>query len=50
MQMQDADPMRYNAGARALHWTIAVLVMANLATGFFHTLEDTVRLIPLRAR
>lgn len=47
MQRRSADSVRYNGVARALHWTIAVLVIANLLTGFFHTpLEDTVRLIP----
>lgn len=43
----NAADQRYNRGARALHWTIAVLVIANLATGLFHNaLEDTIRLIP----
>lgn len=27
---------RYNAGARTLHWTIAVLILANLASGLLH--------------
>lgn len=30
------DPARYNAGARLLHWLIAVLMIANLLTGLFH--------------
>jgi cytochrome b561 len=39
---------RYNRGARALHWAIAVLVIANLASGLLHeSLEGVIRLIPL---
>jgi len=39
--------MRYNRGARALHWAIAVLVIANLFSGLLNdALEDTIRLIP----
>lgn len=38
---------RYNRTARALHWSIAVLVIANLAGGLLHdALEDVVNLIP----
>lgn len=40
-------PTRYNAGARALHWAIAVLVLVNLAIGFGHELFEGVRLIPI---
>lgn len=40
--------VRYNNGARALHWAIALLIIANLATGLLHDpLEDYVRLMPL---
>jgi len=43
----ETDFARYNRGARALHWTIALLVIANLATGLLHDpLEDYVRLMP----
>lgn len=39
---------RYNRGARALHWIIALMVIANLASGLLNdALEDVVRLIPL---
>lgn len=39
---------RYNRGARALHWIIAVLVIGNLAGGLLHdALEDTINLMPL---
>lgn len=39
---------RYNAGARAFHAAIAVLVIANLALGFGHeVLEDTLNVMPL---
>lgn len=39
--------VRYNAVARALHWSIAVLLIANLAAGFLHdALEDVVRIMP----
>ena len=42
------DAVRYNAVARALHWTIALLVAFNLASGLVNeALENTVRLIPL---
>lgn len=42
-----AAEQRYNRGARALHWLIAVLVIANLSTGLFHEyVDDTIRLIP----
>lgn len=38
---------RYNRGARALHWVIALLIIANLASGLLNeALEDTIRLIP----
>lgn len=38
---------RYNAGARALHWIMAVLILFNLASGLLNeALEDTIRLIP----
>lgn len=39
---------RYNRGAQALHWTIAALVIANLASGLLNdALEDVIRLIPI---
>ena len=39
---------RYNAGARALHWIIAILLIVELALGLLHEpLEDVVKLIPL---
>lgn len=39
---------RYNAGARALHWAIAALILANLATGLLHdALEKVVALMPV---
>lgn len=39
---------RYNRGARALHWVIAVLVIANIAGGLLHdALEDVINLMPL---
>lgn len=39
--------VRYNRGARALHWLMAALVLANLLSGLLNdALEDTVRLIP----
>jgi len=39
---------RYNRVARLLHWSIAVLVIANLASGLLHEpLEGVVRLIPV---
>ncbi|GGC11303.1 cytochrome b [Novosphingobium endophyticum] len=39
---------KYNRGARALHWIIAVLVIINLALGLLHDpLEKVVQLIPL---
>ncbi len=39
--------LRYNCGARTLHWIIALLVIANLSTGLFHEyVDDSVRLIP----
>lgn len=41
------DYVRYNKGARTLHWAIAVLVIANLTTGLLHDpLESYVRLMP----
>jgi cytochrome b561 len=44
--VSEAD-QRYNRGARALHWLIALLVIANLLTGIFHNaVEDMVRVIP----
>ena len=46
--MTMADAVRYNAVARALHWTIALLVIFNLGSGLLNeALEDTIRLIPL---
>lgn len=45
--MDKAAHLRYNRGARALHWAIAALVIANLATGLLHDpLEDYIRLMP----
>ena len=45
--MINLDLVRYNAVARALHWTIALLVIFNLASGLLNdALEDTIRLIP----
>lgn len=43
------DPVeRYNRVAQALHWIIALLVIANLASGLLNeALEDVIRLIPL---
>ncbi|WP_159976958.1 MULTISPECIES: cytochrome b [unclassified Novosphingobium] len=39
---------RYNAGARMLHWAIAVLILANLATGLLHdALEGVVAVMPV---
>ena len=39
---------RYNRTARALHWTIALLVIGNIVGGLLHeTIEDTINLIPL---
>ncbi|RVQ66083.1 cytochrome b [Croceicoccus ponticola] len=39
---------RYNGVARALHWTIAVLIIGNLLGGFLHdALEPFVRIMPL---
>jgi cytochrome b561 len=39
---------KYNRGARAFHWVLAVLVILNLALGLLHEpLEDVVQLIPL---
>lgn len=39
--------MRYNRGARALHWAIALLVIANLASGLLHdALDGVIRLMP----
>lgn len=41
------DDVKYNAGARALHWLIALLIIANLASGLLHdALEKTVNLMP----
>ncbi|AKM11828.1 cytochrome B561 [Croceicoccus naphthovorans] len=38
---------RYNAVARVLHWTIAVLLIGNLIGGLLHdALEDVVRIMP----
>ncbi|HWI84823.1 MAG TPA: cytochrome b [Sphingomonas sp.] len=34
----EATRLRYSAGAIILHWAIAVLVLFNLCTGFFHEL------------
>ena len=43
------DPAyRYNAGARALHAVVAVLIVVNLALGLLHDpLEKTVNVMPL---
>ncbi len=42
------DPARYHAAARALHWTIAVLLIGNLASGFLKdALDGVVRIVPL---
>ena len=39
---------RYNAVARFLHWTIAVIIIGNIIGGFFHdALEDVVNVMPL---
>ncbi|WP_404479891.1 cytochrome b [Novosphingobium sp. BL-52-GroH] len=39
---------KYNAGARALHWTIAALIIANLASGLLHdALEGVVAVMPV---
>lgn len=39
---------KYNRGARAFHWTIAILVITNIALGLLHEpLEKTINLIPL---
>lgn len=39
---------KYNAGARTLHWAIAILILLNLALGILHEpLENVVRLMPL---
>lgn len=43
-----ASASRYNRFARLLHWTIALLVIANLLLGLVHdALQDIVRLMPL---
>jgi cytochrome b561 len=45
--MEDT-PERYNRVARFLHWSIAALVIGNIAGGLLHEpLEDVVRLIPV---
>jgi cytochrome b561 len=42
------DVARYHAVARALHWTMAALIVFNLASGLLHdALEDSVQLIPV---
>lgn len=39
---------KYNRGARAFHWAIAIFIIINLAVGLLHEpLEKTVNLIPL---
>lgn len=39
---------RYNLGARTLHWAIALLILANLATGLLHDpLDGIVSLMPV---
>ncbi len=39
---------KYNAGARALHWLIALLIIMNLASGLLHEpLEKVVELMPV---
>ncbi len=46
--MTIAADHRYNRGARALHWIIAVLVIGNIAGGLLNeALEDTINVIPL---
>jgi len=41
------DDVKYNAGARALHWLIALLIIANLASGLLNeALEKTIELMP----
>lgn len=41
------DVVKYNSVARALHWVIAILVIANIAGGLLHDpLEDIVSLMP----
>ncbi|MBT0669847.1 cytochrome b [Novosphingobium profundi] len=38
---------KYNAGARTLHWLIAILIIANIAGGLLHEpLEKVVSLMP----
>ena len=38
---------KYNAGARALHWLIAILIVGNIASGLLHEpLENVASLIP----
>ncbi|MCJ2182652.1 cytochrome b [Novosphingobium sp. 1949] len=38
---------KYNAGARALHWLIALLIVVNIALGLLHDpLEEVVSLMP----
>jgi cytochrome b561 len=40
--------VKYNLGARTLHWVLAILVIVNLALGLLHDpLEHVVQLIPL---
>lgn len=47
-QMTSDRTDRYNSVARALHWTIALLVIGNIAGGLLHdSLEDIVNLMPL---
>lgn len=44
--MSEAE-QRYNRGARALHWLMALLIIANLIGGLLNeALEDVIRLIP----
>lgn len=39
--------VKYNAGARLLHWLIALLIIANIASGLLHDpLEDVINLMP----
>lgn len=40
------NAQRYNAGARALHWIIAVMIIANLITGLFHDAMKGISVMP----
>lgn len=40
--------VRYNAGARTLHWLIALLIIANIAGGLLHeALDGVISIMPL---